>query len=95
MTTADPGDFVASLLRELVLHCDATGTVVTADAVAERLIPGASGKPLTSLALPGTEAKIAALLARAAKETVLGWEVSLVVDGSTPTRRASSRSSAT
>lgn len=92
MTTADPGDFVASLRRELVLHCDATGT---ADAVAERLIPGASGKPLTSLALPGTEAKIAALLARAAKETVLGWEVSLVVDGSTPTRRASSRSSAT
>ena len=81
MSSEGPGSFVASLRRELVFHCDAGGTIVTADTVADRLVPGALGKTLTSLALPGTEGKIDALLERAAKETVLGWEVSIVADG--------------
>lgn len=74
-------DLVASLRHELVLTCDRAGNILEADAVADRLLPGAKGKALVSLALPGMESKLEALLERAAKATVTSWEASLLVEG--------------
>ncbi|MBK7865057.1 MAG: response regulator [Archangiaceae bacterium] len=67
--------------RELELTCDASGVITTADATARHLLSAEPGVAFKALAVPGTEAKAAALLAKASGERVRGWELSLKVRG--------------
>lgn len=66
--------------REVVLTCDPAGTIVSADAVARRLLDCQPGQRLQSLAPPGTTQKADDLLRRA-RSGVERWEVCLRVGG--------------
>jgi signal transduction histidine kinase/CheY-like chemotaxis protein len=72
---------LTGLRRELVVTCDAKGTVVSADPAAYALAGIVAGRPLLDYAVPGTEAKLIELLRRAAEGPVDGWEACLTVRG--------------
>lgn len=74
-------DRALALSRELVLTTTSSGIVTSADPRALRLAPDAVGKSLESFALPGTGAKVSALLDAAKKGAVDAWELSLVLGG--------------
>jgi signal transduction histidine kinase/CheY-like chemotaxis protein len=66
-----------ALSREVVLTCDAQGTVRSLDPRAEQLLGGGVGVPLASFAVTGTAGKVTALVERARTERVRDWELSL------------------
>jgi signal transduction histidine kinase/CheY-like chemotaxis protein len=76
----DPRDFDA-LSREFCIACTCDGVVTWRDARAKSLLDLEAGARLDRLATPGTEGKLAALLAVAAHEDVRDWEAPLVIDG--------------
>ncbi len=77
--------------RELELVCDTDGVVISADAVAVEAIGARPGVRLASLAVDGTEGKVAPLLERAKTAAVDGWELSLAVRGQPGTVMFSAR----
>ncbi|MEY2935034.1 MAG: hypothetical protein RL033_5783 [Pseudomonadota bacterium] len=64
--------------RELEFTCDARGHITWADARALRILGLQPDMALSSLAIAGTESKMAALLERACSEDVRSWEVPLL-----------------
>lgn len=83
---ADPvpvpaADLLGRLRREVALVVDREGVVRWGDDAAYRLLSIAPGQPVERAATPGTEAKLAGLVASACEAPVEGWEVSLLVEG--------------
>lgn len=71
----------ASLRREIALCCAPDGTVMWADAAAQKLLGLRGGSAFLACAPDGTAAKLAELLARGQKEEVSRWEASIAIDG--------------
>jgi len=67
--------------RELALTCDARGVIVEQDARAARILHSRVGSSLRELIVPGSEAKLDALLAQAGSGAVDGWELALIAFG--------------
>ncbi|NUO48706.1 MAG: response regulator [Polyangiaceae bacterium] len=78
-------ELAAALSQEVVLSCDDQGTIGFLDARAERAFGDVRGRGLASLAVPGTESKVIALLRAGRERRVEGWELSLVVGGAPAT----------
>lgn len=72
---------VAELSREVALLVDAYGAVTWADERSRRLLGDLVGRPLASIATPGTEAKVGRLVAGVLAAAVPRFEVSLVSNG--------------
>lgn len=78
--------------RELTLTCDADGQILRADARALRLLgTDVVGRRLSALAVPGTEAKVEAFVARARETALTSVELSLLATGRPATVTASAR----
>ena len=67
--------------RELILTCDASGTILARDARASRILRAEVGSNLQVLLVQGSEAKLQSLLAKAGAEVVDNYEVALVAFG--------------
>ena len=80
---------LAAHSRELALLCDDAGVVRWADARARRLLGDVVGRPLASVAAPGSADKVEGLLAAAAGESPAGdaaaWELVLAAAAGGPT----------
>ena len=63
--------------RELALRCDARGTILWADARAQRILGAKAGTSLLALAIDGTADKVRALIARATEGRIRDWEIAL------------------
>ncbi len=92
--TTQPSSGWEEISRELSLVVDAQGVVVRADARASRLLAAEVGQPLAARGVPGTEHKIEAFLARARREPIDGWELSLISRGKPATVCLSARPAA-
>jgi signal transduction histidine kinase/CheY-like chemotaxis protein len=64
--------------RELCLTCDKAGTIVWADARAERILGAKAGVSFESLGVAGAESKLRQLLERALEADVSDWEIPLL-----------------
>ena len=72
---------VAQLSREVALLCRRDGVVSWADGRADRVLGAVTKLPLSARAVPGTEAKVSGLVARACDGPVEGFELSLLAFG--------------
>ncbi len=77
MTAVEPISW-DDLSRELSLSCDVEGRVLWLDARAARILGLSVDAQLLSVAVPGTEEKVRALLTRGQSEALESWELSLV-----------------
>jgi len=77
--------------REVYLACDAAGRVAYADARAQRLLGVEVGTALATHACPGSEDKLAELLAQSRKAPVSGCEIAFTAHGRAVTVALSSR----
>ncbi len=67
--------------REFQLVCDEKGAIVWLDDRARHVLGGEVGRSLYDWAAPGTEEKVASLLARATVNDSRAWELALCLDG--------------
>jgi signal transduction histidine kinase/CheY-like chemotaxis protein len=65
--------------REFCLRCAPDGAIAWLDARARRVLGAAPGQSLFELAIPGTESKLSALIARARAAEVRDWEIALLI----------------
>jgi len=70
-----------SASRELAFTCDVSGVVTWADPRAQRLLSLQAGTRFDRHSAPGTEDKVARLLAAGGLKQELGWELALIVSG--------------
>ena len=83
--------FASERRREICFACDLDGRVVWADEPTQEAIGARVAVRLASLACPGTEAKIDALLEGARSAPVTGWELCFGTDAGTTTFRCDAR----
>lgn len=67
--------------RELLLTCDASGTILALDRRASRILRAEVGMKLAARLVQGSETKLKTLLAKGAVEPVQGWEMALLANG--------------
>lgn len=80
-SSAQRDECVARLSREIAVLCDGHGLVTWMDERATRQFGSLTGASLASIAVPGTEAKVRDLVARAGRGEVSRFELSLVAEG--------------